>query len=246
MARMYKRRRLIRGRARPYRRKTGRNFGRVRRIEKAVKRINSKIETKFVDWTVATLDATAPSAAMTPSVSTPATSNTMLINALGQGGAVQQRIGNAMRCTSVTWNIHVDGTSGGTENQNLVRVMIIRVKQWNRATVLDMTRVLSIGTTGSAYYPVQGLYAYNARNDYRILYDKQFNLYSYANAGGATPYCANIRGTLKLGFKTQYFGTTGNASDLDDNALFFCVFSDSVAAPHPTFYGAIRLKYRDQ
>jgi len=189
-----------------------------------------------------TLDALVPGAAMTPSVAGTATTCTLMVNALGSGSLPQQRIGNQMKCTSLTFNIHVDGTSGGTESQNLVRVMVFRVKGWNRSATLDMTRVLQ---TSAAYYSVQGNYSYNTRQDYRVLYDKQFNLYAYNNAAGATPFCTNIRKTVKLGFKTQYYGSTGNASDLDENALFLAVFSDNSVGPGPTFYGTARLKFRD-
>lgn len=236
MARTFRRRRF--GRRRRFRRRGGfRRRGTrraIRKLFKKVRRINSSIETK--------LSAFAVDASTFPSAGA-----VTVLNNLAVGTALNQRIGNQVKWCNLRGRLQIRGA----DQYNTVRVMFIKVyKPANQGTTLFTPSYFLQDTSTLIRATWTSPYAWNQRNEFRVLYDRSWNLQDPDSSVGpyvynGLPYMKNIKIKLRLGFKTTYAANTATSTDISDNMLLFWVWGDSAVIPTPDFSYYFRLTYKD-
>lgn len=253
MARFARRRRYgfrLRKR-RSFRRPPRRMFKRVKRVERAVKTLSSTIETKCLDiyspassdtvdydWGVSTtgFNGTIPG--------TPASMLGIPLNNLSTGTTNGTRIGLEVKFTSLNFNYWLGYATSALVNDrtNFVRIMIVLEKlpavSLGVISPLSLTDVLdtpAVSNSNQVNWP----YNWGSRKRFRVLFDRVHALTDIAGNLAVV----NVKTRIKLGYKTEYQGTS--ADSIRKNRLWIFCLSDSAFAPFPRFGYAIRLKYRD-
>ncbi|QBX89313.1 capsid protein [Apis mellifera virus-15] len=231
-------------------RKPRKTYKRIKNLEKKVTEIKNDEELKWVDTLVN---------------SQPITPNgfLLLLNHVNQGNlaggvaAVGARIGNVIDCTSLQYRLRIQPSANSTNA--VVRVIIfwdIQADQQSPTVagssdslaLLDNTAAQVVSTNN---FNVYSPYNYNMIEAYRVIYDKLFIINVdnpsagvYNSTGDSTSGLWIDTGKIKLSRKTKYATTTGTATDINTNALWMCILSDSTAN-EPVMRGCFRLYFKD-
>lgn len=210
--------------ARLYRKK--KKYGKVpKKIQKYVKqKLDSKIEDKYLGF------IGGPATAGTGGV-------TAIMNVVPQGVAVQQRIGNRIKCKST----EIFGICGAGSTPTRLRFILVWDKTPHQNPLLLTDLLGSAGTLVYSVYKFE-----NVPDRFIILKDVTYAMNIY---GGGTDrieprhfhWKVNLRGR-----QTVFDGTSGTYLDIVEGALSLVMISDnSTAGQSPSFAFTANTIYED-
>lgn len=206
-------------------------FGRKTIKSVARREISRQIETKVNTGSVNATNATYGG-------------QTWLLTNVVQGDSAFDRIGNEISPTYYRYRCTVSGNpSLTTDNTNFIRMIIVKVTRFvnplSIATWPGFDEILP-GWSGITV-PMDSWTLMPAEHprDFKVLLDRTFNM---QQNGGAF---RNHYKTGKIKVRKHTPKVKWDASGWIKNALMLYVFSDSNAAPHPTFAFRDRYYYKD-
>lgn len=158
------------------------------------------------------------------------------MNGIYQGSGGSNRVGLQCKFTTLSLRYTISIPDGG-DQLNFVRVVILRHKLWSQSATIAPQ--VYFDDYSSAIININATVRWDNRKVFKILYDKTHALTS----GGTQNITRNVN--IKLGFKTDYVGTSDSPTMVQHNGLIMLVWSDSAAIPSPTLEYAYRLKWQD-
>jgi hypothetical protein len=193
--------------------------------KQAVKQmIMGNLEQKFFDTKTYLQSAT----------STPAQD---ALSAVPQGDTDNARDGDAINLIKLWYKFecYIQGIGGTNDFSNQVRLIFY---QWHPmstgAAPVPANVLLDLSVAQSA---TMSAYQWDNRKDYKILYDRTFNL------SGNGPSDMGTMGTINL--KNVQSRFSNGSSTLATNQIYSMVMSDSLVATHPQFNLYTRVIYTD-
>lgn len=162
------------------------------------------------------------------------TATTLVLSAIPQGVDQGSRISNQIRVIGfkINWQVYCADTT------NVVRTIFWTYKSNSQNFAPTGNLVMNYGSSGVSVQP-DSQYNWQNRKDYKIHYDKEYDLSINANPMEITQVRVNIpQKYQQVDFITDS-GTTGL------NHLCLTTVSDSAAASHPYITGTVRLFYQD-
>jgi len=187
------------------------------------------------------------------------TSTPIVLNAVEQGAAFYNRIGNKINMKSLEIRIVLRPSTGtGTPNTvQYIRMLIVYDNQPNGANPTWADIMTSYNNGGSTSSTAQDFLNINNRNRFKIFADitvtindaDTASVFSSANYGlqfyGNETNCHRF---IKLkGAQTTYKASAGNVGDISTGSLLFFPYSDFGSAANPTAGTfSSRLRYYDQ
>lgn len=214
-------------------------YKKINNLDRKIKKINNNIELKHTD-------------AYFNEVVSNDGSDLLLLNGMGEGLTVADRIGGQVTATSIQLRGQIT-TSEDNLSSTRVRVIAFWDKQANGAIPIT-----GVGTTAGGELldativddPTLSPFNYKANDRYRVIYDKIFTLNPHVvletNEDITTkvvPVSLQFKKKIKLGRVTKYDeGVTGIASILT-NSLFLVFYSQE--GDDPSVQVGTRLYFKD-
>lgn len=165
------------------------------------------------------------------------TGNSVLLNGIPLGTAINHRIGMRTIVKSIQLSLDAKVNSGGVD-QN-VRVIVYNKVQNQGALETAATAYNKI------YATVTPLAVRNLSyiKEYRVLFDNKFDL----GAISKTSSQRTIKKYIKCNIPVVYnLGGAGTAADIDQNALYLlCIGDESAGTSASALVGYVRVRYTD-
>lgn len=140
-----------------------------------------------------------------------------LLNGMVRGTGVANRNGRSVKATKLELRYHVDAQSSMVRSQ-LIRVMLV-VDKFPHATTFLSTDLL--GNVSP-----EGMINRDNKNRFSILYDETHVLCP----DGEDAHFRDV--SKKIKFHTKFDdSSTGNISDITENAVYLCAISNDAATP---------------
>jgi hypothetical protein len=186
--------------------------------------IKGNLEQKFFDS-----KEYAQSATVTPTQ--------LAISAMPQGDTDNARDGDAVNLVKLWFKFecYLQGIGGTNDFTDQVRLIFY---QWHPmstgAAPVPANVLIDLSVAQS---PTMSAYQWDNRKDFKILYDRTFNL------SGNGPSDIGTMGTINLKNVQSHF--SNGSSTLGTNQIFAMISSDSLVATHPQFNLYTRVIYTD-
>lgn len=238
---VFKRKQYGKRRFTPYKRRRF-SFGRGRRSSlpfknrKAIRKINSKIETKCLDTS-------------SSGVSINSTGHAILFaDLIAPGTGLTQRIGAKVHISSISFMVHwVIPNNVINDTYNYMRLVVLCVKNPTTPGTAPNWNALFTPVASDPTVNVSALPSWENRKRFRILYDKRVLLAhasQYSSVLYFDPAIPHVRVTNKLKLRVnKNIEYTGAYASI--NQLMFYLISDSTAPNHPLASIMYRIRFQD-
>lgn len=195
------------GRSKGYRKKRAYGLASKKYVNKLVKKVASKVETKYLSTSEAlTVDYGGVIRKLT---------------GVAQGGADYQRLGDQIQMKSLTIRF---APSNMADTFNILRCIIFKWTQDDNVTSPYPSTLLN--STGYTTAPLSA-WVFDAMRakKFKVLYDKTFDLNQDLSVADKLPKVIH----LKIKNKINFFASTVNGT----GHIYMLLISDSGLAPHP-------------